>query len=260
MASEQTRQEEAQTHQGTVAQRPFDKTYPFRHAAKSPPFYSGTFAACRNFTVGSNCKGVADANNDRRGASWLGYRPRINTSGGHFPRELPGRISIMSMGLQIGSASAGRVDRMTGCKVERSRRRSLFAVPPWLCLVTAAATLVMSAPAADAASMNKCVINGTVTYQQAPCPSTQPRKDPTLEELNAAEKARRAPAASAAAATRREAAPAPAAASSRFSCDGRTRCTQMRSCEEAKYFLDHCPGVQMDGDGDGVPCEQQWCH
>ncbi|MGH8173434.1 MAG: excalibur calcium-binding domain-containing protein [Rhodanobacteraceae bacterium] len=44
-----------------------------------------------------------------------------------------------------------------------------------------------------------------------------------------------------------------------FSCDGRTRCTQMTSCEEATYFLENCPGVKMDGDNDGVPCEQQWC-
>lgn len=42
-------------------------------------------------------------------------------------------------------------------------------------------------------------------------------------------------------------------------CDGRTPCTQMSSCAEANYFLQHCPGVQMDGDGDGVPCEGQWC-
>ena len=42
-------------------------------------------------------------------------------------------------------------------------------------------------------------------------------------------------------------------------CDGRTRCTQMHSCEEATWFLRHCPGVQMDGNHDGVPCEQQWC-
>ncbi|MBP6719887.1 MAG: excalibur calcium-binding domain-containing protein [Rhodoferax sp.] len=33
----------------------------------------------------------------------------------------------------------------------------------------------------------------------------------------------------------------------------------MRSCEEAKYFLAHCPGVKMDGDGDGIPCEEQLC-
>jgi hypothetical protein len=45
----------------------------------------------------------------------------------------------------------------------------------------------------------------------------------------------------------------------RFKCDGRTRCNQMTSCAEAKWFLEHCPGVEMDGDHDGVPCEQQWC-
>jgi hypothetical protein len=44
-----------------------------------------------------------------------------------------------------------------------------------------------------------------------------------------------------------------------FSCDGRNRCSEMRSCEEAKYFLEHCPGPEMDGDNDGVPCERQWC-
>ena len=42
-------------------------------------------------------------------------------------------------------------------------------------------------------------------------------------------------------------------------CDGRKRCTQMRSCEEATWFLKNCPGMEMDGDGDGVPCERQWC-
>lgn len=44
-----------------------------------------------------------------------------------------------------------------------------------------------------------------------------------------------------------------------FQCDGRTDCSQMTSCEEAHYFLATCPGVKMDGDGDGVPCERQWC-
>lgn len=44
-----------------------------------------------------------------------------------------------------------------------------------------------------------------------------------------------------------------------FTCDGRTHCSQMRSCAEATYFLQHCPGVAMDGDHDGTPCEQQWC-
>jgi len=44
-----------------------------------------------------------------------------------------------------------------------------------------------------------------------------------------------------------------------FVCDGRTYCSQMTSCEEATYFLQHCPNVKMDGDNDGVPCEKQWC-
>lgn len=33
----------------------------------------------------------------------------------------------------------------------------------------------------------------------------------------------------------------------------------MTSCSEAKLFLQHCPGVEMDGDRDGIPCEEQWC-
>jgi Excalibur calcium-binding domain len=33
----------------------------------------------------------------------------------------------------------------------------------------------------------------------------------------------------------------------------------MMSCEEATWFLAHCPGVEMDGNRDGVPCERQWC-
>lgn len=44
-----------------------------------------------------------------------------------------------------------------------------------------------------------------------------------------------------------------------FRCDGRTHCSQMTSCAEATWFINHCPGTQMDGNHDGVPCEQQWC-
>lgn len=45
----------------------------------------------------------------------------------------------------------------------------------------------------------------------------------------------------------------------KYHCDGRTHCSQMTSCEEAKYFLRNCSGVEMDGNHDGVPCERQWC-
>ena len=50
------------------------------------------------------------------------------------------------------------------------------------------------------------------------------------------------------------------AAPAGFRCDGRMRCSQMTSCEEAKYFLAHCPNVKMDGGRhNGIPCEKQWC-
>lgn len=40
-----------------------------------------------------------------------------------------------------------------------------------------------------------------------------------------------------------------------FTCDGRQHCTQMRSREEAEFFVRNCPNTKMDGDNDGVPCE-----
>ena len=48
-------------------------------------------------------------------------------------------------------------------------------------------------------------------------------------------------------------------ATSAFKCGGRIHCSQMTSCSEATFFLKNCPNVQMDGNRDGVPCEQQWC-
>lgn len=50
-----------------------------------------------------------------------------------------------------------------------------------------------------------------------------------------------------------------AESTSSFKCDGRTHCSQMISCAEATYFIEHCPNTEMDGDDDGVPCESQWC-
>jgi hypothetical protein len=45
----------------------------------------------------------------------------------------------------------------------------------------------------------------------------------------------------------------------KYRCDGRTRCSQMTSCEEATFFINNCPDTKMDGNNDGVPCESQWC-
>lgn len=53
---------------------------------------------------------------------------------------------------------------------------------------------------------------------------------------------------------------ASSASSTSFHCDGRTMCSQMTSCAEARYFLEHCPNPKMDGNEDGEPCEQQWCN
>ncbi len=45
-----------------------------------------------------------------------------------------------------------------------------------------------------------------------------------------------------------------------YSCDGKIYCSEMTSCEEAEFYLNTCPGNKMDGDGDGIPCERQWCN
>jgi Excalibur calcium-binding domain/Domain of unknown function (DUF4124) len=145
--------------------------------------------------------------------------------------------------------------------------------------------LFLIAASVNAQQMYKCKVNGTVTYQQDPCPVGQVRKPPTLQELNAGEKKRREAAALAteksgvtSAVTQEKTAtqlqnpqssekftptpfnaPTASTSSSSFSCDGRKHCSQMKSCAEAKYFLANCPGVKMDGDNDGIPCEEQWC-
>ena len=41
-----------------------------------------------------------------------------------------------------------------------------------------------------------------------------------------------------------------------FTCDGRQYCTEMRSREEAVFFINNCPNTKMDGDRDGDPCER----
>jgi len=51
----------------------------------------------------------------------------------------------------------------------------------------------------------------------------------------------------------------PAASGRAFTCEGKTRCSQMSSCEEATFYIRNCPNAQMDGDRDGVPCEDHLC-
>jgi hypothetical protein len=160
-------------------------------------------------------------------------------------------------------------------------RDVLLVVAAWLTMAA------MGPPALAATPIHKCVHKGAVTYQRDPCPAEGPRQpQPTAAQLNRDRADRGASAAPAAAAATTAAPVAPAAASTGapqasppsrtpafasnvpatgatstagYRCDGRTYCSQMSSCAEARFFLAHCPGVKMDGDGNGVPCEQQWC-
>lgn len=48
---------------------------------------------------------------------------------------------------------------------------------------------------------------------------------------------------------------APRAERASFSCGAKRYCTQMTSCEEARFHLKQCGLSRLDADGDGVPCE-----
>ncbi len=46
-----------------------------------------------------------------------------------------------------------------------------------------------------------------------------------------------------------------------FQCEpAKTSCSRMTSCAEAFFHQERCGVSGMDGDGDGIPCEQQWCN
>jgi deoxyribonuclease-1 len=47
---------------------------------------------------------------------------------------------------------------------------------------------------------------------------------------------------------------APTANPSGWTCGTKTTCSQMSSCEEAKFYLTQCGLTRLDGDGDGIPC------
>ncbi|MCX7218759.1 MAG: excalibur calcium-binding domain-containing protein [Burkholderiales bacterium] len=147
----------------------------------------------------------------------------------------------------------------------------LLALPMFKSIVLAFALVQLLLPSAVATPVYKCSANGTVRYQEGPC-QPDSRKPPTIEELNAARQKQlaqdalrpgnpRQPSSSSAKPEAAVAAPGKllASAGTTFKCDSRKHCSQMTSCAEAKYFLANCPGVKMDGDRDGIPCEEQLC-
>jgi hypothetical protein len=44
-----------------------------------------------------------------------------------------------------------------------------------------------------------------------------------------------------------------------FQCDGRIYCSQMKSCEEVRFFLRYCDNTKLGRNGEGIDCEKQWC-
>ena len=44
-----------------------------------------------------------------------------------------------------------------------------------------------------------------------------------------------------------------------YQCKGKTTCSQMNSCKEAKFYLQTCHLKKIDADKDGIPCEGRWC-
>ena len=46
-----------------------------------------------------------------------------------------------------------------------------------------------------------------------------------------------------------------------FQCEPtKSSCVHMTSCAEAFFHQERCGVSGMDGDRDGIPCEQQWCN
>ena len=46
----------------------------------------------------------------------------------------------------------------------------------------------------------------------------------------------------------------------RGSCGSKTYCTEMQSCQEARFYLEQCGLQRLDKDGDGIPCENLCRH
>ena len=45
-------------------------------------------------------------------------------------------------------------------------------------------------------------------------------------------------------------------ASEDYTCGSKRHCAQMRSCDEAYFYLSHCRVESLDRSGDGVPCKK----
>ncbi|WP_115511396.1 cold shock domain-containing protein [Xanthomonas arboricola] len=154
-------------------------------------------------------------------------------------------VRVMRAGAQSAGPGAGR---QHAAARSRSTRRSLGPGKVMLLLLVAGAggyaylnrdTLMPGSAPTETAS---------AATARAPANRTEP--DRAALQSSPARTAT-------AAAGRTSATPAP---TPHDSCGGRKHCSQMTSCDDATWVLRNCPDTTMDGDHDGVPCEQQWCH
>lgn len=168
------------------------------------------------------------------------------------PDGRPDMEQLLSFEVALDAAGAKQAVHLQPVIVHRYGLKSTAAAVPghsrWMLALLALALAGASAAFAYRQYQRSAVHAVRVA---APQPATP---DPLFSPAPATAAPATAAPATAAPATRS----APVSASA-YRCDGRTRCPQMRSCAEATFFLQNCPGVTMDGNNDGVPCEQQWC-
>ena len=49
--------------------------------------------------------------------------------------------------------------------------------------------------------------------------------------------------------------PEPTQVSQTFFCGNKTKCSEMQTCAEARFYINDCGLSRLDGDNDGIPCE-----
>ena len=131
------------------------------------------------------------------------------------------------------AADVAHVERV---RVEpRKRTETAREGNGFVSLITAAILIAMAVFTWNRFSARRDGIQNVAPPQEATSPLTSPKQSTIAEQF------------------------APSTTSSAFKCEGKQHCSQMSSCEEAKFYFKNCPNVKIDGDGDGLPCERGPC-
>lgn len=124
--------------------------------------------------------------------------------------------------------------------------------------------ILATLPPANAAIYKCLQDNGAVLYSDTPCNNKDSDTPVTIQESVVNEKAwweQLEDAITSMVSSDEESEPGPRSQTNPdYHCAGKIYCSQMRSCNEAMFYLENCPGVRIDGNHDGIPCERQWCN